>query len=68
MGLSTNGKPITPWQGSWAELLQRASREDLADFDSNSKQCTMNCGPALGDPRSEKERRFLCTDCETMEK
>jgi hypothetical protein len=21
MGLSTNGKPITPWKGSWAEQM-----------------------------------------------
>lgn len=27
------------------------------------KQCTMNCGPAAGDKRSEEERRAECTDC-----
>jgi hypothetical protein len=27
------------------------------------KQCTMNCGPAAGDMRSEEERRAECTDC-----
>lgn len=27
------------------------------------KQCTMNCGPAAGDMRSEAERRAECTDC-----
>lgn len=26
-------------------------------------QCTMNCGPALGDTRSEEQRKADCTDC-----
>lgn len=31
------------------------------------KQCTMNCGPAVGDKRSEEERRAECTDCLTID-
>ena len=27
------------------------------------KQCTMNCGPALGDTRSDAQRKADCTDC-----
>lgn len=27
------------------------------------KQCTMNCGPAAGDKRSNEQRRAECTDC-----
>jgi len=27
------------------------------------KQCTMNCGPALGDKRSYEQRLDECTDC-----
>ena len=26
----------------------------------------MNCGPHAADPRSRKERLFLCTDCDTV--
>lgn len=41
----------------------RADPAALADFDPASKLCTMNCGPAIDDPRSAIERRFLCPDC-----
>ena len=41
----------------------RADPEALAEFDERTKICTMNCGPAVGDPRSVRERMFLCTDC-----
>lgn len=27
------------------------------------KTCTMNCGPALGDTRTEEQRRASCEDC-----
>jgi hypothetical protein len=43
--------------------LERADPAELAKFDPDLKICTMNCGPHIGDPRSEIERRFLCTDC-----
>jgi hypothetical protein len=31
------------------------------------KQCTMNCGPAMGDKRSEEQRKAACTDCLTID-
>jgi len=31
------------------------------------KQCTMNCGPARGDTRSEAQRKADCTDCMTID-
>jgi len=42
----------------------RANPDELAQFDPATKLCTMNCGPAEGDPRSDAERKLLCTDCE----
>jgi hypothetical protein len=30
-----------------------------------TKICTMNCGPALGDTRTEEQRRAECDDCVT---
>jgi hypothetical protein len=46
--------------------FQRADPEALARFDQNTKRCTMNCGPHMQDPRTRKERMFLCDDCETI--
>lgn len=46
--------------------FERADPAALAAFDSRTKACTMNCGPRFDDPRSPKERRFLCPDCETV--
>jgi len=43
--------------------FQRAPESELARFDERSKVCTMNCGPHRDDPRSDKERKFLCDDC-----
>lgn len=43
----------------------RADPAALARFDPRTKQCTMNCGPHMLDPRTEKERRLLCGDCLT---
>lgn len=45
---------------------QRSDPAALAKFDPATKQCTMNCGPANGDPRSDKERKFQCEDCATI--
>jgi hypothetical protein len=42
---------------------QRADPIALSQFDESTKQCTMNCGPHREDPRSRKERKFLCEDC-----
>lgn len=44
----------------------RADPEGLARFDPATKYCTMNCGPHRLDPRTEKERRYLCDDCCTI--
>ena len=44
----------------------RADPAELDRFDPETKRCTMNCGPHRDDPRSEKERRFLCDECETV--
>lgn len=41
----------------------RADPDELAKFNPGSKVCTMNCGPSSDDPRSEAERKFLCSDC-----
>lgn len=41
----------------------RADPEALKVFDPNTKYCTMNCGQALGDPRTREECKFLCDDC-----
>lgn len=41
----------------------RADPTELATFDQRTKVCTMNCGPHAQDPRTEKERQFLCGDC-----
>jgi hypothetical protein len=44
-------------------VWQRADPALLAQFDPDSKLCTMNCGPHRDDPRSAVERKFLCDDC-----
>jgi hypothetical protein len=43
--------------------LKRANPVKLREFDISKKTCWMNCGSHRDDPRSEKERRFLCEDC-----
>lgn len=42
---------------------ERADPAELARFDPASKTCDMNCGPHGLDPRSRKERLFLCDLC-----
>ena len=41
----------------------RADPDALAKFDPTTKVCVMNCGPHIDDPRTSKERKFLCDDC-----
>ena len=41
----------------------RADPAALAAFDPCTKTCTHNCGPCQGDPRSAKERLYLCDLC-----
>lgn len=43
----------------------RADPAELTEFDPDTKVCTMNCGPHKQDPRTDKERKFLCDDCLT---
>ena len=45
----------------------RANPAELEKFDPLTKVCTMNCGPRRADPRTDKERKFLCGDCLTRE-
>lgn len=47
--------------------FQRADPKALESFDQNTKVCTMNCGPHRDDPRTDKERKYLCDDCLTKE-
>ncbi len=56
-------KPTPTKPGEPKPVWERADQEALAVFDPASKVCTMNCGPASGDPRSSKERKYLCDDC-----
>lgn len=48
-------------------VWERADPAALANFDSSTKTCTMNCGPHGLDPRSREERLFLCDDCDCHE-
>lgn len=48
-------------------VFPRADPAALASFGMRTKVCTMNCGPHAQDPRSAKERRFLCGDCLEIE-
>ncbi|EAQ6244211.1 hypothetical protein B1S15_24475 [Salmonella enterica] len=52
-----------PHRVTLGEPWPRADPEALAAFDPDTKTCTMNCGPHAADPRSSKERKFLCQDC-----
>jgi hypothetical protein len=45
-------------------VFTRADKEALERFDPRTLICTMNCGPHRDDPRSHKERMFLCGDCQ----
>lgn len=57
------GKPTRPAAERPIEWT-RADPAALAKFDEATKTCTMNCGPHGLDPRSRKERLFLCDDCD----
>jgi len=46
---------------------KRADKDELALFDQSTKHCTMNCGQGIDDPRSKKEMKFLCDECEEVE-
>lgn len=52
--------PVVPKPIHWL----RADPVALKNFDPSTKYCTMNCGPHRDDPRSAKERKFLCGDCQ----
>lgn len=55
-------KPTQPAAKRPIEWL-RADPDALDKFDPATKTCNMNCGPHAQDPRSSKERQFLCSDC-----
>lgn len=44
-------------------VWERADPAALAQFDPATKTCDMNCSPHGLDPRSRKERLFLCDLC-----
>lgn len=46
-----------------AAMFPRADPALLAAFDERSKHCEMNCGQHALDPRSRRECKFLCGDC-----
>lgn len=48
-------------------VWERADPAALAAFDPASKTCTMNCGKHAHDPRSYKELKFMCDDCDCHE-
>jgi len=60
--------PAAPKPAPLAPTWERADPQALATFDESTKRCTMNCGPHAQDPRSHKERKFLCGDCETLKR
>ena len=72
LGAWRNEMAVYRWKkqadGNYADSAmitwRRADPVDLETFDEREKRCVMNCGPARGDPRSDKERKFLCDDCE----
>lgn len=45
----------------------RANPKKLKSFDPTTKICVMNCGQHRDDPRTRKEVKFLCGDCEVRE-
>lgn len=47
----------------YVPVYPRSDPAALAAFDPKSKVCSMNCGQALGDPRSAKECKFQCDEC-----
>lgn len=57
-------KPATP--AAKPIVWPRADQSALVGFDPTTKICDMNCGSSTNDPRSEKERKFLCDDCRVV--
>ncbi len=49
-------------------IWPRADPIALTKFYPSTKRCTMNCGQHKDDPRTYKECKFLCEDCEVIEK
>lgn len=60
--MSKKSRPIAPTPVKL--VFERADPEALARFDPSTKLCVMNCGPHTDDPRTAKERKFLCNDCQ----
>jgi hypothetical protein len=60
------GKCQRHWNEGAHLVFERADPEALAKFNEHTKRCTMNCGPHRLDPRSDKERKFLCPECQEV--
>ena len=58
-------RKVEPTQAAAESSIEwtRADPVALDQFDPATKTCNMNCGPHAHDPRSPKERLFLCDDC-----
>ncbi len=52
--------PVAPTP---AFVWPRTDPKLLADFDTSTKVCSMNCGPHRDDPRTAAERKFQCDEC-----
>lgn len=63
--MNTNARKAKPAPPAAEKPIEcpRADPAALDKFDPATKTCNMNCGPAANDPRSRKERLFLCDDC-----
>lgn len=63
-----SGSDAKPPKGEVTQSWPRANQDELELFDEATKECTMNCGPHVNDPRTTRERKFLCEDCLDKEK
>lgn len=60
--MKKNNKQVVYKQPEWP----RSDPAELSKFDPRTKVCTMNCGSAMGDPRSDAESKYQCGDCLTV--
>lgn len=63
-----SGSDAKPPKSEVTQEWPRANPDELKLFDEATKECTMNCGPHVNDPRTARERKFLCEDCINKEK
>lgn len=67
MVLKTRKPKRAPPEPEQPIVWERADPAALANFDPSTKTCTMNCGKHAHDPRSYKELKFMCDDCDCHE-